>query len=123
MNLSLFKTKKDECDKCVSYRTGNVLEVEFLIHQEKKKEAREAKDADKNSENEVYCMDMQAVLLSPKSNVSSLYFKTKLMVHNFTIYNMKTRDGYCFIWHEAAGGGSSNEFASILCFFLSKSTY
>lgn len=118
LNLALFTPKKDECDKCVSYRSGNLSEKLYQIHQEKKTEAREAKDADKVSDNHVFCMDLQAVLLSPKSNVSSLYFKTKLMVHNFTIYNMKTKDAYCFIWHEAAGGVTANIYATIICYFI-----
>lgn len=118
MNLSIFRPKKDECDKCVSYKTGNLPEELHVLHQEKKKEAREAKERDKNSADMVFCMDLQSVLLSPKSNVSSLYFKTKLIVHNYTIFNMKTKDGFCFIWHEAAGGVTANEYASILSFFI-----
>lgn len=63
-------------------------------------------------------MDMQAVLLSPKSNTSALYFKMKLMVHNFTIFDMQGNVGYCFIWHEAAGGVTADNYTSIICNFL-----
>lgn len=118
MNLSLFKPKKDECDTCVGYRNKNISEENYALHQIKKQESREAKQLDKGSNNRVFCMDMQAVLLSPKSNTSALYFKMKLMVHNFTIYDMKSGEGYCFIWHEAAGGVSANNYSSIICFFL-----
>lgn len=118
MNLSLFRPKKDECDTCATYKAGNLSQEEYTLHQEKKKEAREAKTKDKESNNKVYCMDLQSVLLSPKSNVSSLYFRTKLIVHNFTIYDMKTKDAYCYIWHESAGGVSSNDYSSIICSFL-----
>lgn len=31
---------------------------------------------------------------------------------------MKTKDGYCFIWHESAGGVTANDFASIICYFI-----
>lgn len=82
-----------------------------------KNEAREARNFDRNLEL-LFCKDMQAVLLSSKSNVSSLYFKMKLMVHNFTIYNLKPKAEYCFIWHEASGGVSANEYSSIICFFI-----
>lgn len=36
LNLSLFKPKKDECDVCVSYRSGNVPEEEYSLHVIKK---------------------------------------------------------------------------------------
>jgi len=120
LNLSLFKPKKDECDVCVSYRSRNIPEEEYSLHVIKKNLARESKQRDKESSNRVFCMDMQAVLLSPKSNTSALYFKMKLMVHNFTIFDMQRNRGYCFIWHEAAGGVSADNYASIICDFLSE---
>lgn len=118
MNLSLFKPKKDECDVCIAYKTKNLGDEEYRDHIMKKDEARLEKDNDKKGDNEVYTMDLQSVLLCPRSNVSSLYYKTKLIVHNFTIYNLKTQDGYCFLWHEGEGGLSANIFASIICTFL-----
>lgn len=63
-------------------------------------------------------MDLQSVLLSPKSNVSSMYYKTKLAVHNFTLYNLKSKDGYCFIWNETEGNLTAQEFSSIICKFV-----
>lgn len=120
MNLSLFKPKKDECEKCVSFKTNNLSKDEYALHEIRKNQAREALKIDTVSDHKVFCMDTQAVLLSPKSNVSSLYFKMKLMVHNFTIYDVKTHEGYCFIWHEAAGGVTSNEYSSIIIHFLKK---
>lgn len=82
-----------------------------------KKEARMEKEPFlfpcKMSENEIFTMDLQSVLLCPKSNVSSLYYKTKLIVHNFTVYDLKRKNGFCFLWNETEGGLSSNEFSSI----------
>lgn len=118
MNLSLYRPKKDECDKCVAHRYGNLPDDVFNEHQEKKREAREAKNRDKKSENIVLCMHLQSVLLSPKTNISSQYFKTKLVVHNLTFFDMKTKDGYCYLWHEAAGGSSANDYTSIIYSFL-----
>lgn len=114
MNLSLFQPKKDACDLCEKYKTKNVSEEEYRLHIQKKESARREKENDKNSEKEVFTMDLQAVQLCPKSNVSSLYFKTKLAVHNFTGYDIKRKEGYCFIWNEAEGGVTSNEFASVI---------
>lgn len=47
-----------------------------------------------------------------------MYYKTKLIVYNFTLFNLQTQDGYCFLWHKVEGGLSSNEFSSLLVHFL-----
>nr|CAH7749724.1 unnamed protein product [Callosobruchus chinensis] len=31
---------------------------------------------------------------------------------------MKTKDGYCYLWHEGAGGTSANDYASVICAFI-----
>lgn len=119
MNLGLFQPKKDECDICVGYKTKNISFEVYNNHIANKELARQEKDADKVMDGQiVFTMDLQSVLLSPKSNVSSLYYKMKLITHNFTIYNIKTKEGYCFIWHEGAGGLGANEFSGILTYFL-----
>uniref|UniRef100_A0A1Y1JYK3 Uncharacterized protein n=1 Tax=Photinus pyralis TaxID=7054 RepID=A0A1Y1JYK3_PHOPY len=100
---------------------GNLEEAIYRVHQEKKKEAREEKAKDKTDErNKVYTMDLQSVLLAPHSNVSSLYYKKKLIVHNFTIYNIKTKEAFCFIWNETEGSVGANEFTTIICNFIRK---
>nr|CAH7723246.1 unnamed protein product [Callosobruchus chinensis] len=60
----------------------------------------------------------ESVLLSPKLTVSSMYYKQKLIVHNFTIFNLKTGKGYCFLWNETEGSVTSNEFATLVVYFL-----
>jgi len=114
-NISLFKPKKDACDLCTAFDTGNISIEEKELH-----EAREEKETDKESVNEVFTMDLQSVLLFPKSNVSSQYYKIKLIVYNFTIYDLKRKKGYCFLWNEAEGGLTSNEFSTIIIHFLQK---
>jgi hypothetical protein len=56
-------------------------------------------------------MDLQAVLLSPKTNANSMFYKTKLQTHNFTLYNLADHDGYCYTWDETHGDLSSDVFA------------
>ncbi|XP_050060947.1 uncharacterized protein LOC126551490 [Aphis gossypii] len=119
-NIGLFQPKKDACDICTAYDTGNLSQEEKETHDSMKKEARMEKEKDKMSENEIFTMDLQSVLLCPKSNVSSLYYKTKLIVHNFTVYDLKRKNGFCFLWNETEGGLSSNEFSSIIIYFLQK---
>lgn len=84
-NISLFKPKKDACDLCTAYESGNLSIDQKQLHDQMKFEARQEKETDKESENEVFIMDLQSVLLCPKSNVSSQYYKTKLIVHNFSV--------------------------------------
>lgn len=104
----------------MSFKLGFVPEDEHKFHITKKDEARAEKDNDKNQEdnNIVFAVDVQALLAAPKSNVSSLYYKSKLNVHNFCAFNLKTKEAYCFLWNETEGGVSAEEFASILTHLL-----
>lgn len=118
MNLSLFSPKKDMCDLCCSYRAGNASEDVYISHIQAKDAAREEKGKDKIEAKFVFTIDLQSVLLCPSLQASALYYKMKLKVHNFTIFDLKTGEGYCFLWHEGEGGLSANEFASIICDFI-----
>ncbi|CAG4981288.1 unnamed protein product [Parnassius apollo] len=117
-NISLFKPKKDECEKCLSHKLGNISDAELKEHINRKNEARIEKENDKNSEELVFTMDTQAVLLAPKSNVSSLYYKTKLCTHNFCLFNLRNKDGFSYLWNETEGGLSSDNFATIIVKFI-----
>ncbi|CAH1113266.1 unnamed protein product [Psylliodes chrysocephalus] len=100
------------------------MKLNTRLHQYKKLEAREEQEKNKKSEkNKIYTMDLQYVLLCPKSTVSFLYYNMKLVVHNFTIFNIKMKEGYCFIGNENEGGVGSNEFASILSVFINKESH
>jgi len=56
--------------------------------------------------------DVQAVRTIPKLNASFLYFRTKLNLHNYTIYNNSNQDIHCYVWTEINGGLSANEFTN-----------
>ncbi|CAG9786483.1 unnamed protein product [Diatraea saccharalis] len=117
-NLGLFRPKKDQCEKCACYKVGTVSREQHMAHIEKVKQAREEKDQDKNGDSYVFTVDLQAVLMAPKSNVSTLYYKTKLQVYNLCFFNLKNKDGFCFICNEVEGGLNAEEFASIWVDFL-----
>lgn len=93
-NFSLYLPKKDQCEKCALYKVGNLSPEEFKEHRNKKDEARKEKDTDKDEGRVVFTVDLQAVLMAPKSKISSLYYRTKLQVHNLTFYNLKNKDGF-----------------------------
>lgn len=47
-----------------------------------------------------------------------LYYKTKLACHNFTIFELNTKDVMCYFWHEGEGNLSSNLFASCVDHYI-----
>jgi hypothetical protein len=122
--LSIYHPWKDQCDTCVGHASGNVPDDEWIAHVARKDQARNSKQHDKeqakehNSTTLVCCMDLQAVLLAPYLKASALYYKTKLAVHNFTIFNLATGHVVCYVWHEGEGGLCANEFASCVHDYL-----
>lgn len=123
-NIALFRPKKDQCDFCLSYASGHVSEKEYQAHQSRKNEARQKKAEDKLLAEEnpstmlVLTLDMQAVKLAPFLKSSAMYYKTKLCIHNYTLYNMVTKDVFCFLWDETQGNIDATNFASLLYQFL-----
>lgn len=111
LNLGLYYPKKDQCEICALFKVGNKSQEDYLEHQSKKEEARAEKE--KAEESVVFTVDLQAVLMAPRSKISSLYYRTKLQIHNLAFYNLKNKDGYFYLWNETEGGLNSEEFASI----------
>ncbi|KAK6186042.1 hypothetical protein SNE40_008154 [Patella caerulea] len=123
MNLSLYVPKKDQCDTCIAYQTKNISEEEYNSHIEKKEAAREEKGRDKERALEdksllMLTLDLQALLMCPKLEASALYYKTKLGCHNYTIFNVATRQVKCYFWFESEGDLTANSFASCLSYYL-----
>ncbi|XP_072393717.1 uncharacterized protein [Diabrotica undecimpunctata] len=116
-NLCLFRLNKDECETCVGYKEGQISKEIYDINLSKKEGAR-AKKENKTNKKYVFTMDLQSVLLCPKSNVSSLYYKTKLAVHNITFFNLHTKEIKYYVWHESEDRLTPNEFSSIICDFI-----
>lgn len=117
LNYDIFSPRKDQCNKCISFKQGHLSQTDYESHQIKKQSARNEKENDKCSSDNltlVYSMDVQAVLLSPNLQTSATYYKTKLKVHNYTIHNMKNKETACYIWHEGNGGLESDVFANNL---------
>ena len=71
---------------------------EYLAHQERKRECNQSKEEDKeytkgNDNFKAITFDLQQVLYTPFTDVNLLYYKRKLAVYNFTIYDQETRRG------------------------------
>ena len=122
MNIGLYMPKKDQCDKYSAYKVGSLSQEDYDEHIARKEEARTSKAHDKKRAEEGQChaltVDVQAVQLIPYLQASALYFKQKLAVHNFTVYNLNNDDVVCYVWHEGEGELNAHIFASCLTNYL-----
>lgn len=117
-NYSIFKPKNDECDICISYKVNNLSEECYKRHREEIQTMREEKSRDIESAESglcaIFCMDAQAVKLIPRLNANAAYYKMKLQVHNFTVYNVITHDSYNYVWDETDGKLEASVFATCI---------
>lgn len=114
--FSVFTPRKDQCDVCIGAKHGNVDQDILNVHIIAKNEARAEKGKDKEEANNkvsVWTMDVQAVLICPKTKASTMYYKTKLQVHNYTCFNLGNKEGYCYPWEEHEGNLSVEVFAHL----------
>jgi len=126
MNLDIYAPRKDQCNTCIGFKKGNVSQADYDSHKRRKDLARMEKEQDKakvtSTDNDnsdcVYTVDLQAVLLSPYSQATAMYYKQKLKVHNHTFFNLKNKEVSCFLWHEGNGGLESDVFVSNLTRFI-----
>jgi hypothetical protein len=117
MRIRIHSPRKDQCDLCYSFKTGNTSEEDYRAHRVKKDEARDAKSKaieECNEETIVLTMDLQSVLLSPRLRASAVYYKQKLQIHNFTIYRCNDAQVDLYVWHEGNGGMGANEFVTCI---------
>ena len=123
LNLALFHPKKDQCDLCCSYKVGNVSEEDYNMHITKKNRARAEKTTDKLfaqvGKCHVFTQDVQSVKLVPFLQASAIYYKTKLCVHNFTIYNLASQEVFCYWFDETNSTLEASVFASCLVDYIS----
>lgn len=114
------KLQKDLCDICVAHTNGNLPDENWAAQRRKKDACQGEKEKYKNNPNlkYIFTLDLQAILVCPQMQASVLYYQTKLSVPNFTIYNLKLKDKFCFLWNEAEGGLTANEFTTVICNFI-----
>lgn len=120
--IAFNKPKKDLCDKCKAFKLlskedQELQQDEYDRHHAKKQLARDIKDLDveKGKTTPNLCVsvyDLEKVLLLPQTNASQSYYKRKLKIHNFTIYDMSKNQGNCFLWNETVAKKGSDEIAS-----------
>ncbi|XP_064639792.1 uncharacterized protein LOC135495259 [Lineus longissimus] len=129
-NLRCYVPKKDQCSVCNAYNTAtgddkDELRPNWEAHKkreadsvtEKKEDKRKAKESD---DYHAVSFDLEAVLTTPFAGDAQIYYKRKLAVYNFTIYNQATTAGHCYLWDETEGGRGANEIATALLDYLQR---
>lgn len=113
MNIAFFIPKKDMCDKCHSFSNeGSPTEEQVLAHNKhisNKEIARQYKAKDKEeairSGLKVVCAtyDFQKLLSCPSGEVSLFYYKRKLSLMHFTVFDAGFKEAYCYLWLQNVG--------------------
>ena len=126
-NLGFFIPKKDQCALCSQKKQyeGDPQKMAALQeHLRQKDRAQDEKRRDKAvAAHDESCLlatfDMQSVLQLPVSEVGVLYYKRKLVLHNFTVYdNTAPHKAHCYLWTETDGKRGANEIGSCLLRYL-----
>ncbi|XP_065220583.1 uncharacterized protein LOC135845719 isoform X2 [Planococcus citri] len=109
---------KDQCTVC-NNADGS---AEYEAHVQRKEDIREMKANDKRlaatDESLIYgTFDLQAVLVLPYCEDAQAYYKRKMSVYNFTIYDSNA-DCVCNVFDECNGRKSSTEISSCLYDYL-----
>ncbi|KAL4719252.1 hypothetical protein ACJJTC_018955 [Scirpophaga incertulas] len=129
MKIGFYLPKKDQCDLCHQFKNTSCPTDEqkenFTKHQNEKEFSRKLKLESKMlaiSNNKVACIvfDFQKVLSAPHGNISIYYYRRKLNVYNFTIFELASKEAFCYMWDEQIAKRGANEVASCLYDFFSK---
>lgn len=126
LKLKFHRPKKDLCGICESFQKNSadeLLQIKYQKHTEEKKKVRYLKDQCKlrckrDSKFSVACFDLQQSILLPISKRSEIFYKRKLSTYNFTVYELHSKTGHCFLWHEGLARRGANEISSNLLQFL-----
>ena len=86
---------------------------------EPEKRKKDDKDLGKMSkETVVATFDLQAVLQTPCSLVSQIYYMRKLNCYNLSVYNLGNKDATCYLWSEIDANRGACEIGSCLYLYL-----
>ena len=114
--------KTDRCDRCEEIKIKEQEKMPITekarrdhdAHLKEKVLMRSEKNKDKVSckgNKLMIVFDLQNVITLPKAEVSSFFYKRKLILYNLTAQT-STKQGYCAIWTEVTSGRAGNDIAS-----------
>ncbi|GFO49952.1 DNA repair protein rhp54 [Plakobranchus ocellatus] len=127
LGLKFFALKKDACGICLRKMKENPTDESLLTmyqkHMDEKVKVRQVKEEAKKmaSENPKICgavFDLQQVIYTPKSHHSSIFYKRRPSNYNFTIFDLQSQEGRCFLWHEGIARRGENEISTCIYKFL-----
>lgn len=82
--MSLFQPQEDACNYCESFNAHNLSNEEYQAHILSKNEAMVENDLDKeNPKCVTFMIDLQSLLLFPRSNVSALLLQNEVVYSQF----------------------------------------
>lgn len=127
-NIGFFKPRKDQCAECNRFKYALPqeklkLKDSYEHHIKNRNLGNKLKSEDKAAgENStdicVACFDLQKVLSCPRSETSVFFYRSKLSLYNFTIFDLNLHQGFCYMWTEITAGRGANEVASNLLSFI-----
>lgn len=126
-NIGFFLPRKDQCELCHRWKTAKDSDerremlTEYSKHLESKKSVQQIKKEDKGAASAkkcVACFDLQKVLRCPKSEVSMYFYKNTLSLLNFTIFDLRLKEGHCYLWNETEALKGANEVATNVFSFI-----
>lgn len=127
-NIHPYLPKNDQCNECVTFENSSPEEkIERKDFHDKHLVEKDLARAEKNSDKEklasasnvvLAVYDLAAVFQCPKGNASIFFYKSKLNVFNFSIYNMLKKNATCFVWHEGLGKRGVNELGTCVYKYL-----
>ena len=129
LNLAVYQPKKDMCGICQTFQSEKCPDDEtaekYKVHLEEKELVRKIKEDSKSlATREVYhtaaIFDLQQVLYLPMSNHADIFYRRRLSVYNFTLYNLKNKQGLCQVWNETIAKRGSCEIATLVHRFLTE---
>lgn len=126
-NIGFFKPKKDQCAFCVEFdglsedQKTEEKQRAWEEHRANKEKVRGLRRADKEfsrseqgKDTKVITVDLQKVLYCPKSEVGEFFYKRKLSVYNFTVFDCTLKSATCYCWDQTTGHRGSNEMTSFV---------
>ena len=127
-NIGYHKPQKDKCSTCVRYENNEKTPEavkNYKEHIRRKDLARKEKRKDKmraQDDPKFVCIivDMAQVTPCPKASASEFYYISKLNCFNYSVYNLGTSDGTCYLWDQTTAKRGATECASGLIHYLTK---
>jgi len=131
-NIGFNEPLSDQCVIHARWRNGTREEREEMFEEyechlswynyikKTKAQEKEYASTDEGADFCLGCFDLQKVLTLPRSSISVMFYLRKLSLYNFTVFELFSNRGYCFLWNETIAHRGANEVASCLMKFVEK---